>query len=158
MTHTAKLAREEALTDALRVIDQAIGDEPPSDQALRILAAIKRLRDGQAARVSSLNRRDYMGEVQMAARAAWLEKAQAMFTSFVGDPHIGPHVAGIVGIDTPLGRLKLVTWQRKWTGRRGERYAWAGEYYINDEPITVGEIKAAGLAQRPTTRNRDKGS
>lgn len=147
MTHTAKLAREDALTDALRVTDAAIGDEQPAPQALRIIAAIKRLRDDEPARVVSFNRVDYLDRVQIAARAAYRT------VHGLGDH--GSECEGIAGIDTPLGRLKAIVWRRPWKGgKHGDRIAWAGEYYLDEEPITVAEIKAAGLAQRPTTRNR----
>jgi hypothetical protein len=153
MNHAAKLAREDALTEALRATDAAIGDEQPTDQALRIIEALKRLRSDGKARVPGLDRRDYLAEVQDAARLAWSMqhggKPAALPT--------GPGHDAVAGIDTPLGRLKMVTWRRPWNGNlRGERIAWAGEYYLDDEPITVAEIKAAGLAQRPTTRNRQR--
>lgn len=47
---------------------------------------------------------------------------------------------------TPLGELTCMTWTAE--GRRTSTYTLAGKQ------ITVREIKALGLAQRPTTRNR----
>lgn len=150
-THTARLAREDAITDALRAVNAALGDDVPTDQAFRIIDAIKRLRAGQPARVTSTERRDYMAEVQEAAQAAWW----TLHGALVGQPApTGPANDATAGIDTPLGRLRITTWRRSWTGERGERIAWASEYYLSEEPITVAEIKAAGLAQRPTTRRR----
>lgn len=146
MNHTARLAREDAITDALRAVNAALGDDVPTDQAFRIIDAIKRLRAGQPARVTSTERRDYMAEVQEAARALWAMKH--------ANDGVGPSMDATAGIDTPLGRLRVTTWRRSWTGERGERIAWASEYYLSEEPITVAEIKAAGLAQRPTTRQR----
>ncbi|MER9628360.1 hypothetical protein [Mesorhizobium sp. M0296] len=148
MTHTARLAREDAITDALRAINAALGDEVPTEQAFRIIDAIKRLRDGEPTRVTSLDRRDYMAEVQDAARDLWARKR-----AIVG---VDTGVDATAGVDTPIGRLRVTTWRRQWAGERGERIAWASEYYLNDLPITVAEIRAAGLAQRPTTRNRRK--
>ncbi|OJF89606.1 hypothetical protein AX761_24345 [Rhizobium sp. 58] len=160
-THAQKIARHEALAEALRALDEAIGDEEPTDQAFRVIAAIKRLRDGDPVRVASLSRIDYLSRLQTAAKGAWIEApAKSPFDPatlpFEGFDISGREHDAIAGIDTPLGRLRMVTWRRRWTGKRGERTAWAGEYYLNDEPITVAEIKAAGLAQRPTTRNRQK--
>lgn len=146
MTHAARLARIDALTDALRTVDQAIGAELPTDQALRIIEAIKRLRDDKPARVSSLNPRDYLSEVQTLARTAWM----AEYGSIIG----GDLEVTTRGIDTPLGRLTAHAWRQRWAGKRGERLTWAGNYTLNGEPITIAEIKDAGLAQRPTTRNR----
>ncbi|RJT41990.1 hypothetical protein D3227_04745 [Mesorhizobium waimense] len=144
MNYAARLAREDAITEALRAANDAIGDETPTDQAFKIIDAIKRMREGQPARVTSTDRRDYLAEVQEKARAAWFAAAQ------------GPEHDATAGIDTPLGRLRATTWRRPWAGDRGERIAWASEYYLDDKPITVAEIKATGLAQRPTTRKRRK--
>lgn len=143
MTHTARLAREDAITEALRAADMAIGDEPPTDQALRIIAALQNLRSDQPARVTSLDRIDYLEHVQTAAQRAWQARHDRIVT--------GPDHDATAGIDTPIGRLKSVTWRRAWASGR---IAWASEYYLNDAPITVAEIRAAGLAQRPTTRKR----
>lgn len=149
MTHAEKIAREEAVTDALRVTNDAIGEEVPTAQALRIIEAIKRLRSGQPVKVERLDRIDYLERVQHAARAAWSEAHGIVDT--------GPEHDAVAGIDTPIGRLMMVTWRRPWKGdSKGERTAWAGEYYLNDQPITLAEIKAAGLAQRPTIRNRQR--
>lgn len=149
-THAQKIARDEALAEALRALDEAIGDEPPTDQAFRIIAAIKRMRESVQVRVASLSRVDYLGRLQEAARLRW--------NSLYDTHEAGTEHDATAGIETPLGRLRMVTWRRAWAGQKGERIAWAGEYYLNDEPITVAEIKAAGLAQRPTTRNRQKRS
>ncbi|MDK2769957.1 MAG: hypothetical protein KYX69_19840 [Sphingomonas sp.] len=149
MTQSARMAREDALTEALRVADTAIGSERPEPQAFRIIAAIRELRDAAPARVTSLSRIDYLERVQRDARIAWGGRWQGNRT--------GPEHDATAGVDTPLGRLRVVVWRRPWKGeRRGQRIAWAGEYYLNDEPITVAEIKAAGLAQRPTTRRRQR--
>lgn len=148
MSHTAKLAREDAFTDALRVTDEAIGDEQPTPQALRIIEALKRLRDAQPARVPGLERVDYLAQVQDAARSRWaLDWDQE---------NIGPAHDATAGVDTPLGRLSATVWRERWNGYRGERIAWASEYSLEGEPITIAEIKAAGLAQKPTSRNRRK--
>ncbi|TIT90350.1 MAG: hypothetical protein E5W41_00025 [Mesorhizobium sp.] len=152
MSFTARIAREETITEALRAINDAIGDEVPTVQAFKIIDAIKRLRDGQPAHAGS-ERRDYMTEAQAAARAEWQAKHD-VFQHF-GDT-TGPNYDATAGVDTPLGRLRVTTWRRPWRGDRGERIAWASEYYLNDQPITVAEIKAMGLAQRPTTRNRKR--
>ncbi|TIN82199.1 hypothetical protein [Mesorhizobium sp.] len=133
----------------MRAINDAIGDEVPTVQAFKIIDAIKRLRDGQPAHAGS-ERRDYMAEVLELARADWNAK------HWDHRPRIGPEFDATAGVDTPLGRLRMTTWLRPWKGARGERIAWASEYYLNDQPITVAEIKAMGLAQRPTTRNRKR--
>lgn len=153
MTHAAKLAREDAITDALRAANDAIGAEQPTPQAFRIIAALKQLREQISARVQGSDRVDYMERVQEAARGQWyIDHAK-------GDGHIriGPEHDALAGVETPLGRLVAVVWRVHWKGqKRGDRVCWAGEYYLNNEPITVAEIRAAGLARRPTTRNRQK--
>ena len=137
MTHAAKLAREETITEALRAANDAIGSEEPTPQAFRIFAALKSLRSGEPVRIAS-GGIDYLKLAQEAARRAWRDNGEA----------------GVAGVSTPLGRLACSTWRTHWTGERGKRDVWTSLYYLNDEPITIAAIKAAGLAQRPTTRNR----
>jgi hypothetical protein len=137
----------------LRAVTEALGLEEPTAQAFAMIDAIKRLRDGQPARVSSTERRDYMAEAQDRAQAEWYARHGGKGD---GSIPIGLEHDATAGVDTPLGRLRVVTWRRQWAGTRGERIAWASEYYLNDEPITIAEIRAAGLAQRPTSRNRRK--
>ena len=134
-----ELARDDFIAEALRTANDAIGDNEPTPQALAIIAALKSLRS-PSIRVTGGNV-DYLGNVQQAARAAHNEE-------------IAP--AATAGITTPLGRLKCTTFKRLWRGKRGERVAWYSEYTLDDAPISVREIRDAGLAQRPTTRNRQK--
>jgi hypothetical protein len=136
MTLTAALARDEAITEALRAINDAIGDNQPTQQALQIIQAVKRLRS--PVRVTGTKRVDYLDQVQRLARGAYREQG---------------HDPATAGVDTPIGRLKAVTFLRAW---RSGKLAWFTEYYLNDQPITVAEIRAAGLAQRPTTRRRQR--
>lgn len=150
MSHAARLAREDAITDALRAANVAIGEDVPSSQALKIIDAIKRLRSDQPVRVIALSAANYLAKVQAAARAAWFAEHGSKCSPEISDD-------AVASIDTPIGRLKLVTWRRIWASdKRGARIAWAGEYYLNDDPVTLAEIEAAGLAQRPTRRNRQK--
>lgn len=144
MTVTATLARDEAIADALRVAAAVIGDDPASPQALKIIEAIKRLRAADPVKIEALSRVNYMARLQEEARANW-QRGHGAYNA------IGPERDAIAGIDTPLGRFRVTTWRTRW---RGDRIAWASEYYLNDAPITVAEIEAAGLAQRPTTRQR----
>jgi len=146
MTHTHKLARDEFITEALRAVNDAIGNEEPHAQAFRIIAAIKGLREDKV-RVAG-GGIDYLERVQNTARDVWIMEFGGKHGNIVV---VGPQATA--GIDTPIGRLRCTTWRTLW---KGERAAWASEYSLNDEPITVREIKAAGLAQRPTTRNRQK--
>ncbi|MFS2180209.1 hypothetical protein ACCC98_30360 [Rhizobium pisi] len=145
MNLTAALAHEAAIAEALRAVDEAIGDEPPSEQAFRIIAAIKALRPDRSAHVAELERIDYLETVQRSARAAWNRRYAA--------GSVGPECDAVAGVDTPLGRLKTLTWRRVW---RGGKIAWASEYYLDDDPVSITEIRAAGLARRPTTRSRRK--
>ncbi|MDX8492897.1 hypothetical protein RFN29_15065 [Mesorhizobium sp. VK22B] len=158
MSFTARIAREEAITEALRAINDAIGDEVPTVQAFKIIDAIKRLRDGQPIFAGSTDRIDYLERARSEAQAAWMSQFIAMPGRPQDDASLptGPEHDATAGVDTPLGRLRVTTWRRPWAGAKGERIAWASEYYLNDQPITVAEIKAMGLAQRPTTRNRKR--
>jgi hypothetical protein len=145
MSLAADLAREETLADALRAVNDAIGEEPPDDQAFRIIAAIKALFPVTSARVAKLAPVDYFTTLQARARAAWKSEYEGN--------SIGPECDAVAGIETPLGRLKMVTWRRVW---RNGRIAWASEYDLNGQPISIAEIRAVGLAQRPTTRKTRK--
>jgi len=145
---TAALARDEAIADALRVATAVIGDDIATPQALAIIAAIKRLRGADPVKVAQLRAVNYLAQLQAQARTSWSKQHGGL----TGAANVtGPQADAIAGIDTPLGRFRCTTWRRRWsTGR----IAWASEYYLNDQPITIAEIEAAGLAQRPTTRQR----
>ncbi|MFZ5692429.1 MAG: hypothetical protein ACOY5F_14365 [Pseudomonadota bacterium] len=148
MSVTASIARDEAITDALRVANDAIGDDEPTAQALKIIASIKRLRAVDPVKVAQLRAVNYLAQLQREAQAKWVIEHDR-----VPPAQLGPEHDTTVGIDTPLGRFRMVTWRRTW---RTGRIAWASEYYLNDQPITIAEIEATGLSQRPTTRQRRK--
>lgn len=153
MTHSDKLTREDALTQAIRaatqVVDAAVGrGEVASQQALDIIEAIKRLRSDRPARIPTGSGVDYLHKVQQLARALWCRDNQS------SQDGIGPKFEASATFATPIGKLTCVTWRRAWNGKQGERSAWASEYYLDGQPITVTEIRAAGLAQRPTRRKR----
>lgn len=141
MKHSDLTARYDALTDAIRVATDCIGDKNAQPQALAIIQALKRLRDDKPARVSSLNPVDYLEKAQTEARGKARFGAGNQPTQAIG------------GVDTPLGRLICTTWRTVW---KGGKEAWRSEYTLAGNPITVREIRDAGLAQRPTTRNRQK--
>ncbi len=145
MKHGEKIIRYEMATEILRRIDEAIGDEQPTDQALRILATVKAFRSDLPF-VPHSEPVDYLERVQVAVQRAWATVHK--------DPKLtGIEHDAIAGVDTPIGRLKAITYRRLWkTGR----VAWATEYYLNDQPITIAEIRLSGLARRPTTRRRQK--
>ncbi len=146
MTHAAKLARDDAITEALRAANDALGDEEPDAQAFKIFAALRALRDPKPIRAPA-GGIDYLARVQKAAQALW-----AAGVAQSGNPD----AEATAGLDTPLGRLTCTTRKRRWTGKRGTRSAWASEYALNGDPITLREIRDAGLAQKATTRNRQK--
>lgn len=137
MSHTARLARHDALTDALREADRVIGNRHASAMALQIIDAIKRLRDEKPARAALLEPVDYLSRVQEQARAA-----------------VDVTGIGYASVETPIGILTATTWRTTWRGKRGEREVWRSDYVLNREPITIAEIKEAGLAQRPRSRRR----
>ena len=145
MSVTASLARDEAIADALRVATAVIGDDIATPQALAIIAAIKRLRGADPVKVAQLRAVNYLAQLQRDAQTMWIGHYAENVTGVQNDV--------IAGIDTPLGRFRCTTWRRVW---KNGQIAWASEYYLNDQPITIAEIEAVGLAQRPTTRQRRK--
>lgn len=152
MNITARLVRDDTITDALRAADKAIGNEPPTDQALRILAALKAMLADQPTRVVAGKRIDYLRMVQDQAQVAWHQE-HGQGGALTGIEH-----DAAASVTTPIGRLRAIVWRRQWNGSRGTRLAWASEYWLDEEPITIAEIRASGLAQRPSTRNRTKKS
>lgn len=143
MRQAAKIARDDTITEALRVANDAIGSEPPTPQTFRILAAIKAMRSNNV-RVTT-GGVDYLARVQQAAQSLWREQYKDHELTMGGECSVS------AGIDTPLGRLTCRTWRTVW---KHGRIAWASEYMLGPDFITVREIKNAGLAQRPTSRNR----
>lgn len=139
MRQSTLIARSDALTDALRAANDAIGDDQPTRQAIDIIAAIKRMRDKKPARVTGSDRVDYLWLVQTGAKTKFRLRTDGSPASW--------------SIHTPLGILECTTWRKQW---RSGKLAWFSEYMLNGEPITVREIRDAGLARRPTTRNRQK--
>lgn len=149
MKHIEKIAREAAFTEALQIIADTVGKEnDPEPQTIRIIAAIKHARDTEIATVKGTSRIDYLERLQRQARTAWHTKHEA---GTIGEEH-----DAVATVETPLGTLSVTVWRTRWTGARGEREAWRGEYYLAGSPITVAEIRAAGLARRPTQRFRVK--
>lgn len=138
-----RIVRYDALSDALRAVDRVLSDQQPDRQAFDIIDAIQRLRDERPARVVSTNPVDYLNRVQSLAQAAWLEKYEA--------GQIGPEFSTGALVETPIGILSVSTWRRRWSSGR---IAWASEYSLDGDPISVAEIKDAGLARRPTSRCR----
>lgn len=144
MTLARRMARDEALADALREADLAIGDEEATDQARRIVAAIKCLRDGRPTVAVTERPIDYLEQVQQAAQAAWWDEHKTA-------DRTGAEYDATAAVSTPVGRLAATTWRVGW---RNGRVAWCSEYWLDDEPITVAEIRKVGLARRPTSRRR----
>ena len=161
MTQAARMAREDAIRDALRAINDAIGDEEPTAQAFRIIEAVKDMRANAPVRVPIIHRNkhdgiappvDYLERVQQEARAAW----QEAHGTAPGLSVAKPEYDATAGVTTPLGRLTATTWRTVWTGKNGQRIVWMTEYSLDGLPISVAEIRKAGLAQRPTSRNRKR--
>lgn len=129
MTLAEQNARHDALVDAVRAAVAAIGEERPTEQGLRIVEALKALKD-EVPRVTHTEPVDYLKAVQVAA-----ENSRS----------------GAATVETPIGdlscRRRRVTW-------KDGRTAWSSVYFLDGEPTTLKAIKKAGLARRPTTRNR----
>jgi hypothetical protein len=146
MTYKHRIMRQEALTEAIQIVNEAIGDEAPHRQSLRVLAALRVARDRGFVRVPWSDRIDYLERLQTAARAAWLSRWP--------ENAAGPEYDAMASVSTPIGTLSAVIWRAPKNG--GSRVTWSSEYDLAGDPITISEIRAAGLAQRPTSRNRNK--
>lgn len=112
-------------------------------EACRILTlAFQRLNseiNRYAGKIVTGDRVDYLEWVQLKARQAWVDGRMSQTTK-----------AAVSSVTTPLGALTCETWMEAGKDR------WQSLYTLAGEPITVREIKALGLAQRPTTRERKK--
>jgi len=133
MKHSDKLTRDETITSVLAAISDALGSDEPHEQSLRIIQTIRAMRD-EGIRIAS-PAMDYLRHVQELSRRA------------PGSP---------ASIRTPLGFLTATASPKAWRGKMGIRTAWVTEYALDGAPITLKEIRAAGLAQRPFTRSRRK--
>lgn len=142
MRHADRMTRDATITDCIRAVDAVLGDQPPGPQALAIIAALKALRDSTV-RVPGTERVDYLSMVQRAAQDQHVRK----YGPAVRDA--AATAQAVVG--TPIGALSATVWRVTW---KNGKAAWFTQYTLAGEPITLREIKEAGLAQRPTTRRR----
>lgn len=110
-------------------------------EACRILTLafiqLNREIDHHAGRIVSGDRIDYLERVQLKARQAWVDGRMSQTTK-----------TAVASTETPLGALICETWMEAGKDR------WQSTYTLAGEQITVRQIKALGLAQRPTTRER----
>lgn len=157
MTLAARIAYQKGVEDAIRAAGSAVEDHDRNDDGsiafaaiTDIFAAMRECLPEKTAYVAMTEPVDYLDRLIRAARHAWFE-AHGYGTRLSGVEH-----DAVFGLDTPLGRLKAIVWRRPWTGKRGERLCWAAEYYLNDEPVTIAEIRAAGLAEKKFKRNRER--
>lgn len=141
-------ARDIIIREVLRVVDKEMTWTPTAREISIVQAITSMLRD-QPPRVIG-NRVDYLSMVQARSREAWV----AEFGDGISDEPIPekPRLAS-AGIETPIGLFRAVTRRKAW---KSGRPTWATEYYLDDVPMTIADIKAAGLAQRQTTRNRQR--
>lgn len=139
-----QIVRADALTDALRAMQNIIGDADVQPQMLEAIRAIKALRAGYEVRVQTAERVDYLDRVQHVARTAWGE-------AYGGNGmRIDTEASG--SVQTPLGALTATVWRQETSAGT----QWKAHYSLDGKPISVRDIKLAGLAQRPTSRNRGR--
>jgi hypothetical protein len=118
------------LEDARAVLVDAtayVTDPDMLEVLARAFADLNRVISGVAGVIVGNERIDYVERVQVKARAAG-------------------NAGGSASVKTPIGELTCMTWID--AGKRQSEYTLAGSR------ISVREMKALGLAQRPTTRNR----
>lgn len=157
MTVADRIAYQQGVEDAIRAAGEAVeGYTRAEDGSISyaaitdMFAAMRRRLPAKAAYIKMSEPIDYFAQLKSVAHRAWFEK-HGHGTKLSGVEH-----DAVAGVDTPLGRLKAIVWRRPWAGKRGERLCWAAEYYLDDEPVTIAEITAAGLADKKFRRNRGK--
>lgn len=146
MTLAERIAYETAVTDCIRAVSQSC----PGAGA-DVFAALRSTLPEKASRVLEPSPVNYLEQIQRLAQTAWYEKHGH------GTGLHGAAADAVAGLDTPLGRFRAVIWRRPWAGKRGERLCWSTEYYLNDEPVTLDEIRAAGLAKGIRQRRAEAG-
>lgn len=126
---------EDARREGMRYVRSALVQatagitDPESVSILaKAFAEVNREISALRGRIEGCERIDYLERVQWRARGA---------------------AGGIATENTPLGPLMC-------EAVLGSDGSWSSTYYLNGDRIAVREIKALGLAQRPTTRNRRK--
>lgn len=146
-----EMIRHDAIVECIRAVSQVMDvDGDPGPVAHAMLDALKSLQSAVPVRVQYMTPVDYLETVQNIARATWASQYQGGETGQI-------HSAS-GAVDTPLGRLRCTTWQREWAGKRHQRVTWASQYDLRGEPVTIDTIRSAGLAERPSKRNRPKGA
>jgi len=135
MKHPTTLQAEyrrgmEAARSVMTVETAEITDPEALAILARAFAALNREISQVKGKVVGGDRIDYLQIAQIRARAAG-------------------NAGGSASVRTPLGDLVCMTWLADGV-RRTSQYTLAGE------EITVREIKALGLSQRPTSRNRKR--
>lgn len=147
MSRVDAIIRQKAIAECIAAVHPLMDvDGDPGPVAHAMLAELKRL----LGETPPSERIDYHERAQERARAAHVGK----FTR----EQIGPEYRATATVTTPLGELQCETWLRRWTGPKRARVTWASEFTLDAEFVSVREIKSLGLAQRPTTRNRQKRS
>jgi len=141
-TLAQRLARADAISECISLIAPIIDDvDDPGPIPDAMLAALFKLRDSAQAVIQQTEPIDYLGRARVRAQ-----------NDFRAKP--GPADYGWGAEDTPLGRLKVRTWQRTWVGKLGSRIVWASEYLLDGDPVTIADLRKAGFARRPHSRNR----
>lgn len=144
MTLAERIAYETAIEDAIRTVSENC----PAANA-DVFSALQSLRPSKPTRVAYSPPVNYLEVLQQLARKAWHDKH--------GSEAHGAEADAVAGLDTPIGWLRAVVWRRAWTGKRGLRLCWSTEYYLDDEPVTLDEIRKAGLAKGVRQRRAEAG-
>lgn len=146
MTLAERIAYEHAVEDCIRTVSQSC---PGADAD--VFEALRSVMPDKPSRIVYSTPVNYLEQLQRLAQRTWFEKHGH------GSGLSGATADALAGLDTPLGRFRAVIWRRPWAGKRGERLCWSTEYYLNDEPVTLDEVKAAGLAKGIRQRRSEAG-
>lgn len=146
MTLAERIAYETAIEDAIRAVSQNC-----PTATVDVFNAMRGLLPDRPSRIVYSPPVNYLEQLQRAAHQAWYDAHGH------GLEIHGVAADAVAGLATPIGRLKAVIWRRKWAGKRGARLCWSTEYYLDDEPVTLDEIRKAGLAKGIRQRREEAG-
>ena len=156
LTKSQRIARQKGIEEAIRTASRAVAGlqqdqegRVPFDRVVEIFAAMKGLIKSNEY-ISLGEPVNYLMLVQQQAQAAYnLEFGKS-------DPDFAQMVEakGSAAEATPMGTLECVTWKKNWAGPKRQRRAWQSKYFLADEPVTISDIREAGLADNKIRRNR----
>lgn len=141
-----KLAREEGIIDARRVVLEIISEEGFDGTYMRrIVKAMREVQD--PCLVLTIEARERVDWMTLSQRLA-----QQKYRKDHGISCIGFEYLTAAAVMTPAGPLRCETYRQEWKGPLITRVAWFSEFFLDEVYATRADLKRAGLADRPHSK------